>query len=359
MPKNELGTPAPARLPLVDALRAVLATTIAWHHFVLYGPLAQYAEPLAGRSFDWLRNYRWAVQAFFVVGGYVLARSMARRRWNLRQAGWFVVRRYLRLGLPYLVTIAAAVAACAVGRGWLPDAVVGAPPTGPQILAHALFLQDILGYPALSAGLWFVCIDFQLGLIYVALLVLRDSLASPGRAVDEGLTTAPLLVGWSVAAASLFYFNLHERYDAWGVYYFAHFFLGTLVYHGLASTGGLRVLGLFALVMSAALAYSWRWRLAAAMVTGLFLFLGDKLGLLTSWPRSRLVAYLGRTSYSLFLIHFPVLVVVETAWARLGRTSPWDAVAGLCVAYVASLVAAALLYAAVEAPAATLSRRFS
>jgi peptidoglycan/LPS O-acetylase OafA/YrhL len=95
------------------------------------------------------------------------------------------------------------------------------------------------------------------------------------------------------------------------------------------------------------------------MVTGLFLFLGDKLGLLNSWPRSRLVAYLGRTSYSLFLIHFPVLVVVETAWARLGRTSPWDAVAGLCVAYVASLVAAALLYAAVEAPAATLSRRFS
>ena len=45
-------------------------------------------------------------------------------------------------------------------------------------MAHVFLLEDILGYESLSAGFWFVAIDYQLGLLYVAILYLRDAAVS-------------------------------------------------------------------------------------------------------------------------------------------------------------------------------------
>jgi peptidoglycan/LPS O-acetylase OafA/YrhL len=340
------------RLPLVDAIRAVLATTIAWHHFVLYGPLADLAPPQLFDSFEWLRSYRWAVQPFFVVGGFVMARQMVPRTWDFPQALAFLGRRYCRLGLPYLAAIACAILACALARGELPEEVIGSPPSGKQVLAHVFFLQDILGYPALSAGLWFVCIDFQLSVMLVALLFLRD--AGRGRHGPDWAFYAP---GWLLALASLFYFNLHPEYDAWGLYYFAHFFLGVLLAKVVGSASRGSEFAWFLAMMAVALMLDWRWRIAIAMLTGAGLFASAKAGLIERWPRSRIVAYLGRTSYSLFLIHFPVLIVVETVWMKLGWTLPWSAFGGLIAAYVVSLIAAEAFYVAVEMPAWRASRR--
>ncbi|MQM31285.1 MAG: GTP cyclohydrolase, partial [Candidatus Accumulibacter phosphatis] len=165
------------RQQFITALRAVAAIVILWHHFALYPPLRQWAAPLLGDMLDWLEFNARATQVFFVVGGYVMALSMSRQNWNLRSMRSFVVQRYLRLVIPYLGAIALAVSSYLVARGWLPDSVVGEPVSLPQLLAHLFFLQDILGYEQLSAGLWFVCINFQLGLVYAAGLLLRDTLA--------------------------------------------------------------------------------------------------------------------------------------------------------------------------------------
>ncbi len=344
-----------ARLPLVDAVRAVLASTIAWHHFVLYGPLVEMVPAEVVASLGWLRDYRWVVQSFFVVGGFVMARTMTRRNWDCRQVSAFVVRRYCRLGLPYVAAITLAVGACAVGRGSLPEEVVP-PPSGPQVLAHVVFLQDILGYPSLSAGLWFVCIDFQLSVIYVLMLLLRDTVARHLPSREWALTWAYFAPGWLLAAGSLFFFNADPRFDVWAVYYFGYFFLGIILAEVIEGNGD-RQFDALLILMSAALAYRWRWHLLAAMLTGIGLFLSAKLTLLERWPGSRVVAYLGLTSYSLFLIHFPVLVIVATAWLRLGWTSPWQACAGLMAAYIVSLIAADLFFRAVELPATRFSRR--
>jgi peptidoglycan/LPS O-acetylase OafA/YrhL len=360
MLKREVSTSVPPRLPLVDALRALAATLVAWHHFGLYGLQSTRIPPALDQLLDPLRIYGWAAQVFFVLGGFVAARSMSRRTWNCRQVGWFSVGRYCRLGLPYLAAIALALAACAIGRGWVTECVLGRSPTLAQIIAHVVFLQDILGYESLSAGLWFVCIDFQLGLLFVAMLFLRDALARLfGRDEGEQSTVVLILVGWALAAPSLFFFNVHEDLDVWAIYFFGQFFLGVMVYHGLKSSRMTILWGIYALMVTAALVYNWRWRLATSLLTGLVLFLGGKFGLMERWPASRVVSYLGRTSYSLFLIHFPVLVLVLTLWARFDWTSPWAAMTALVVAYIASLMAADIFYRAIEAPAARSSRRFS
>jgi peptidoglycan/LPS O-acetylase OafA/YrhL len=96
-----------------------------------------------------------------------------------------------------------------------------------------------------------------------------------------------------------------------------------------------------------------------SLAAGLMLFLGGKLGLMDRWPSSRLINNLGRTSYSLFLIHYPVLIIVTTWWVAFDWSSPRQADAGLVVSYVASLVAAEMFFRTVEVPAVQLSRQFS
>ena len=144
-----------------------------------------------------------------------------------------------------------------------------------------------------------------------------------------------------------------------GHLFFAQFFMGVMVYFGLRSRRFEVAFWLYVAMMVAAVVYSWRWRVAMSLSVGLLLYVGGKLGFMDRWPPSRIVASLGRTSYSLFLLHFPVFVVVSTIWVRLDWSRPWEATAGLLVAYAASLAAAELFYRGIETPAVRLSRSIS
>ena len=340
-----------APLPLIVALRALAALIILWHHFALYPPLREWAAPLVGELLDWFEIHARATQVFFVVGGYVMARSMSVRVWGGRAVAGFVGERYFRLGLPYLAVLAIVLPVYVFARGWVPDAVLGQPVSPPQLLAHFFFLQDILGYEPLSAGLWFVCINFQIGLLYVAMLWLRDG---PGR----GRVDFVGLVGWGLALFSLFHANLDTAWDVWALYFFPYFFMGVVVQR--AQRGGVARLEfwLFQALLVAAMLFEWRWRLGIALVVGLLLFTGDRTGFAARWPRNRLVAWLGKISYSLFLIHFPVLVLVSAVWARLGWTGPEQAVAGLLAAFALSVFSAAGFHRWIETPAARLARKY-
>ncbi|QLQ24234.1 MAG: acyltransferase [Dechloromonas sp.] len=337
-------------LQFVIALRAVAATLIVWHHFAIYPPLAKWAAPLWGGVLDWLAQHARTTQVFFVVGGYVMARSMSGRSWNLRGFRSFFVQRYFRLGLPYVGAIAMILPIYVLARDWLPEQVVGQPPTLPQLLAHLLFLQGVLGYEQLSAGLWFVCINFQLGLVYAAILVLRDTIGQ-GRVDFVGL------LGWPLLAFSLFHFNLDDGWDSWWFYFFPYFFLGIVIDRSVRGEAYKLEFWLCLLLFVGAMTFEWRWRLLSALVVGLLLFVVERRGWGALWPQVPLISWLGRISFSLFLVHFPVLVLVGTLWTRFDWTSPAAGVTGLLVAYGLSLLVAELFHRFVEQPAAWIYRR--
>ncbi len=348
-----------SRLVFIDALRAFASIMIMWHHFASYPPLSEQAAPILGPIIQWFRDYARTTQVFFVVGGFVMSESMSGRTWNIRNARLFIARRYCRLGLPYVSAIVLAMLVCSTGRGWLPGHVVGYPPTLPQFLAHILFLQELLGHEQLSAGLWFVCINFQLGLIYVGTLFLRDMLAHRvGIPAQTPWIDASVLAGWVLATVSLFHFNLQPGWDISALYFFPYFFMGIIVQLGLRSTSSPSLFWLYLLLIVVGMFYEWRWRLMSCLVVGLTLFWAVKSGLASRWPKNRCIVLLGRTSYSLFLIHFPILVLVATVWAWFGWHSPIAAVTGLLCASIASLAASFAFYRFVEVPAKKMSLRF-
>lgn len=337
--------------PFFLALRAFAALLIVWHHFAQYPPLALWASPWLGEWLSFLEHHARGTQVFFVIGGYAAALTMAHRNWQGAAFGYYLVERYCRLGLPYLLTLLLVLPVLVLARGWLPDEVLGGTVTLAQWVAHLFFLQDILGYDALSAGLWFVCINLQFSLLYALALTLRDTAGGFIRCLGT-------LATWGLALASLFHFNLDPSWDVWVIFFFPYFFLGILLHHALRGSRADRLaFAVYLLLLVLAVSYAWRWRLVIAMVVALALLLAERSGLARSWPRAPWLLRLGEWSFSLFLLHFPVLLLVSTLWTMAGWTSPLAASAGLFLAFAASVAAAAGFYRWVEQPAAELARR--
>src|SRR5262245_40020772 len=139
MSSSATSAPAAPRLLFLDALRAVVATLVTWHHFERYGPLWTLADPEPGLLALFAQECYWAIQVFFIISGYVSALGMSRRAWNLSGAASYVARRYVRLGIPYLAAIGLAVAAAEWARGSISETDLGTPPTPGQFLAHVFF----------------------------------------------------------------------------------------------------------------------------------------------------------------------------------------------------------------------------
>jgi peptidoglycan/LPS O-acetylase OafA/YrhL len=191
----------------------------------------------------------------------------------------------------------------------------------------------------------------------VGLLWLRDALPKwYGSARQNHWRRGVLVAAWGLALASLFYFNVSSDWDVWTWHYFGQFFLGVLVFHSTQCPRSRRLFWFYAAAVVTALIYDWRWRLAAALLTGLLLYFSSQSGLIARWPRSRIITYLGRTSYSLFLVHYPVLIFVEIVWTKMDWTSSRQAIFALFVAYAASLAVAAVFFEMVERPCARLVR---
>lgn len=330
----------------IDALRAVASQLIVLHHLAFYGPMSDFAEPLAPRLISWLsRDARIAVQVFFVIGGFLAAKSLA-------PAGRLVAgsplkllgRRYLILGIPYLAAVLLSIPSAAVARALMThDSIPGAPSLA-QILAHVLFLQNILGFDGLSAGCWYVPIDFQLFSLLLGCLWLARSM---GDGIERGRVTGLFLVVL-LALSSLFYFNRDSAWDVWALYFFGAYALGVLAYWvAVRKSAGLWFLGI-AVVVGAGLWLEWRSRIAVALLTSLALGLGQKYDFMSRWPRSRLVGWLGEISYSVFLVHFSVCLVINGLFARFAGHGPLVNAVGMFVAWGASIAAGALFYHCVE-----------
>ena len=84
---------------------------------------------------------------------------------------------------------------------------------------------------------------------------------------------------------------------------------------------------------------------------------GRRTGFLEQWPNVRPLAFLGQISYSIFLVHFPVLLLANTLYFQLELSSPTSVVLGLIGTLTASIATATLFYRWIESPEA--SRRIT
>ncbi|RIX81730.1 acyltransferase family protein [Acidovorax cavernicola] len=342
-------------MPLLDVVKGLACALIVGHHLARYGPMPAGAQVLAPDFFGWLADDgRLAVQVFLVIAGFLATASLAPDGvLRVDRPMSRILQRYARLVMPYLAALTVCVLVADVVRPWLGEEVVPATPSLGQLLAHGLLLQDLLNYESLSTGVWYVAIDFQLFALALALVglpaVLRQSALAPAA------RWAPVGLVFVVAVASLALFNRQARLDETAFYFFGAYGLGMLVFWiGRATRASTwnAAIALLALVGVGALVIDWRSRIAIALVTALLIAVAQRRQWLSpaNWPSVAVpLQRLGRISYSLFLIHFPVLLAVNALVAGLGPHEPWVDLLCMVATFGLSVGAAMLLYRGVEA----------
>jgi peptidoglycan/LPS O-acetylase OafA/YrhL len=340
----------PTRVELIDGLKAIAMQFIVLHHLASYGPLADAAQKLLPDLIGWFYDHgRIAVQVFLVIGGYLAARALSPQSERFRaDLVATIVNRYLRLALPYSIALMMAIACAAFARRWINDEqFISAAPGIGQWLAHLFFLQDVLGYESLSTGVWYVAIDFQLFALLTALLWV--SKASGPKAQRFDLLSVTIL-----SIASLFWFNRNDDLDSWAVYFFGAYGLGAMTYW--AKGGGrsaMRCQRLLLLAAAIALLVEFRWRLLLALGTALMLAYTDGNLVQLRGKLMNKLAPLGQVSYSLFLVHFPIYMLVSALFVKYNLLAgTWSGVIGIVLTWLCSIAAAFLLHRWIEKPVA-------
>jgi peptidoglycan/LPS O-acetylase OafA/YrhL len=337
---------------LINLLKAGAAQLIVLHHLAFYGPMADQARPMMPALIDWLDDYaRIAVQVFLVVGGFLAAKSLSPQAHpGIRNPFGTIWRRYIKLTPPFMVAMLLAIAASALASLWMTHYSISPPPSLSQLGAHLFLLHGVLGYESLSAGAWYVAIDFQLYALATLLLWGAGRVAGP-RFLPWLM---PILITLGVCA-SLLYFNRDADWDEWAPYFLGSYGLGMLAWW--ASDPARRpgdvtlLLAMMVLPTLVALGVDFRSRIAVALVVACVLFLFGRTRLANSRSQGwAVVNRLATISFSVFLVHFPVCLVVNAAFTRFVSDQPHAQALGMLVAWAASLAAGAAFYRWVELP---------
>ncbi len=341
-----------AHFPLVDLGKAVAAQLIVLHHLAWFGPMSDVAvqlSPWIDALRSGLANYgRYAVFVFIAVGGYLAVQSLSSSGVSspLRLIG----RRYLRLILPFAVAMLLAVAGAAIARQLMTHESIGNPVELGQFVAHLLLLHSLLGVESLSAGVWYVAIDFQLYTLLVILLVMcRRTRYGAFHPASADFSCFALVAG--LALVSLLYFSRDARWDATALYFFGAYTFGILAGWAGRAAQPAPLWLVMALLGGVALAVEFRGRIAVALLTVLVLVWAQR----HSWRAQSRLAALGRTSYALFLVHFPVCLVVNALFTHFAPDSPALNLAGVLLAWGASNGAAFVFHYQVEVRLARLA----
>ena len=325
------------------------------HHLSSYGQIAEDARRVLPGLMTWLYEYgRYAVQVFLVMAGYLAAQSLSRyanAKFSANTLLKLILNRYLRLFAPYAAALIFTIACAYVARLWVNDEFVGQSETLGQFLAHLFFIQGILGLDSISAGAWYVAIDWQL---YAVLAILFVSFPR---------FQALIWLLSILAVSSLLFFNRSSDYEAYFIYFIGSYGLGVLAY--LASRFeeiNIRRVAKIALILIgliiAGASFQQLWlRNFLAWFVALALYLwGD-----THYPKAvdqssflKAIAWGSKRSYCAFLIHFAFILLANTLYIASDLHTHESGVLALALmlgVVVCSIVAANYLYRWIEVPA--------
>lgn len=308
--------PRRARLAGLDGLRGLAALYVVVNHVFLRafpGYPVDHAPVWAG----WFIYGRFAVVVFIVLSGFSLALSPARHGWRLDGISRFARRRARRILPAYWAALAFSLAVA-----WLVVAQPGhGVPDAKSVVVNGLLVQNIVGAPSPNAAFWSMAVEAQLYLVFpVLLLMVRRWNAIVMLATVTLIVAAVGIVGPHVSHLDVFVIQSPPDLAA----LFAVGVLSAGIVGGSPARRSWPWAGLALIAVAPVVATIW-WQGSVWTLDHLFwvdLALGPAVacflaGLATGHPApllrlldARPMRSLGSSSYSLYLTHAPIVVVV-------------------------------------------------
>jgi peptidoglycan/LPS O-acetylase OafA/YrhL len=356
------------RFESLDGLRGIAALVVVFTHSMLalphYWNVMTRMNPEARHSFDWvildtplrlLIGGENAVTLFFVLSGFVL--SLPWISGNGRSYGTFFVSRLCRIYLPYVAAmlIAGALATklgnVIAGASFWVNYYAWANHVTPYTVPSVLLMLGNNYSAWIDNPTWTLVWEMRVSLLFPLLVVPVARWGMKGAvAVAIGLWSA---FTWGAAVesalpdASSVLGNPHQTF-----YYAAFFLLGIVLARYRFSL--MRVTWAPLVLVVAGLAawlVTWQADIMRAAGAALLIVAAISNGLPRRFLSTTPIQWLGRVSYSLYLIHVPVFLVAEhLIYPKLPH------VLIIAISIPTALVLAEIFHRTIEQPAHELGR---
>lgn len=368
------------KYPELDGLRAIAILLVLARHAIkpFWGDVHEPFMIIAGVDVgSILLNGYIGVDLFFVLSGFLITKhlmehlSQGQNRRSVLKT--YLKRRFFRIAPAYYLILTIA----CVGSLGVSD-LVNLPITQflPHYIAHLLFLQDFYP-PNILPAFWSLAVEAKFYLIapVFALALMRIKTIKAGIALlitGIGLCVATrILIGFSLASDEMDYIEWFEKFRSLSIAGFDGLFMGAIIatlwheparmkwmqkriYSNLiCATGVLLILtfGIFSKPVDFGI------DAAGVIVTPTLFALGwgmIVLGMLGGCAGHTLMTgpilrYTAKISYSIYLVHMPLLYVVSVILTSYFQTDPtWGQI--IIIWSVFTLIGANLLYFLVEKP---------
>jgi peptidoglycan/LPS O-acetylase OafA/YrhL len=298
-------------------MRAAAAMFVVLHHMFL-GVWNDFPRNIGPGWLGWLLYGHLAVAVFIVVSGFSLALAPMQRGGRLSGGTRrFLRRRAWRIVPPYW---AALVVSTITALLLQPNLATGAVAKG--FVVHGLLLQDIVGSLATNGAFWSIAVEWQIYFVFplILLLGMRTNFSTAAFC-----TVAVVLIMHAIAGIG----SPYNKINHLTAQFLALFALGVLAVQlgqgdrGIKLRRPLTVAGLIAIGLFVCAAvvkgsvwvvgrYFWIDLIFGAGIACLMaVMLGGGLPRARGVLASRVGVSLGLFSYSIYLVHGPVLAIFQ------------------------------------------------
>jgi peptidoglycan/LPS O-acetylase OafA/YrhL len=382
--------PAGSHLKYLEGLRGLAAVVVAlqhvYHHTLATASLTGWQAKIS-QGLDWAFPGRASVAVFIVLSGYFLMRPVARAGSGKMPGGVlaYIYRRARRILPPYYAALFFSIAlilAVPALRGPVSGEWADAVPAlgAKNLVAHLLLIHN-LSYnwaSKIDPGMWTIATEWQIYFLFPLLL-----LPMWRRLGNAGMVTVGMGLGLGL-------FLLTGKGHAAAPWFLGLFALGAAVAAREASgkrrPGEALRLGWLAAILFAIFAvitfecafgmlrfltvhgmegtwpYFWAFDVLIGIATACLLIFASasiadqKPHLLVRWLSSRWLVRIGVASYTLYLIHDPILAVLKLGLDRI-HLGPFEQFAAMILVGGPIVLAATYLFHIVfERPFMTTSR---
>jgi peptidoglycan/LPS O-acetylase OafA/YrhL len=297
----------------VDYIRATASLVVALFH-------------LGGKVLPVLK-YGWlGVYMFFLLSGFIICWAIP-LNYNWQMSWRFIVKRFIRIEPPYLVSIVLALIASFV-------LVANYHPNWGNVAGHLAYLNNFTGQPYLSPVYWTLGIEFQFYLFVALCFPLIISKAGPWIL----LLFSVLSIVVNVQAVGL-------------VNLFPVFALGILYFLFLKNRMQLGFTFIVGIIITICSCYNTGWQATSFALLALVILVLP----LKSYP---VIAFLSKISFSLYLTHDIIgsnlVVYLGTLLPKTFIFKGIEFITGIVV----SILFAWLFNVLVEAPFLKLSKKY-
>jgi peptidoglycan/LPS O-acetylase OafA/YrhL len=324
------------QINIVVALRGIAALAVALFHIVC-SPIGFVTDAFTRHVFI---HGAYGVQLFFVISGLVIPLSMIKGEYSIRKFGKFMLKRTIRIEPTYIVTILLCCALIILRRLILGEA--GNPlPSLNEMVANVTYVVPFTQFDWINPVFWTLGVELQyylfIALIWPAFNIFKSNWM---------LLLLPAL-SWLLPAffGTSFFFH-HFGFFAVGCI-LALFIAGRIPFVWMLSTEIFVHASIF-------VAYDkWSFLLISALTAISILLIPQRSG-------GKILNFIGRQSYSLYLIHGLVgATFVNLSMRYFDVESIFAKSFIVLLAVVLSLMAGQLIYLIIEKPSMRISKKIS